>query len=257
MSELALSVKNLVCGYGGEDVIGGISFDVKKGEAVSVSGKNGCGKTTLLRCICGIIPKKSGEIIICGENTDKLTAAKRARLAALFSQTSASETVGTYTVRDTVMMGRYCRMSGIFSSPDAEDISAAEDCMRRTDVLSLADRYINELSGGQLQRVLLARTFAQQPKLILLDEPANHIDLSGLPELISMIREWTEDGGAAVGVFHDLNLCAAVSDRLILMDSGRKAADGSCSEVLRSKTLSEIYGFDVQSYMRKIAAVWG
>lgn len=128
--------------------------------------------------------------------------------------------------------------------------------MRRTGALPLADKYINELSGGQLQRVLLARTFAQQPKLILLDEPANHIDLSGLPELISMIREWTEDGGAAVGVFHDLNLCAAASDRLILMDSGKIAADGSCKEVLKSKILSEIYGFDVQAYMRKIAEIW-
>lgn len=253
---VVLSVKNLICGYGGDDIINGISFDVNSGESVSVSGKNGCGKTTLLRCICGIIPKKSGEILIDGQNTDNLKPSERARLVAMFSQTSASETVSAYTVRDTVLMGRFCHRNGIFSSITQEDISIAEDCMRRTGALPLADKYINELSGGQLQRVLLARTFAQQPKLILLDEPANHIDLSGLPELISMIREWTEDGGAIVGVFHDLNLCAAASDRLILMDNGKIAADGSCKDVLKSNILSHVYGFDVQSYMRKIAEIW-
>ena len=128
--------------------------------------------------------------------------------------------------------------------------------MKKVGIAGIENRRITEVSGGQLQRVLLARTFAQQPKLILLDEPANHIDLSGLPELISMIREWTEDGGAVVGVFHDLNLCAAASDRLILMDNGKIAADGSCKDVLKSKTLSGVYGFDVQSYMKKIAEIW-
>ena len=128
--------------------------------------------------------------------------------------------------------------------------------MEKTKISDLSSRYIGELSGGQLQRVFLAKTFAQQPKIILLDEPANHIDLSGQPELIALMRDWTASGGAAVAVFHDLSLCAAASDRMMLMDSGKKIAEGSCRDICRSDKISQIYGFDVPSYMKKMLSFW-
>ena len=179
-----------------------------------------------------------------------------AKKIALFSQTSAGGAFGSYTVFDTVMMGRYPYMTGAFASPDAEDVRIVKECMEKTRISNLSSRYIGELSGGQLQRVFLAKTFAQQPKIILLDEPANHIDLSGQPELIALMRDWTASGGAAVAVFHDLSLCAAASDRMMLMDGGKKIADGSCRDICRSDKTSQIYGFDVPSYMKKMLSFW-
>ena len=157
-----LKAENISCGYGSGDIVSGVSLELKSGEILSVAGKNGCGKTTLLRCLCGIIKPSSGHIEI---------------------------------------EGRYPYMTGAFASPDAEDVRIVKECMEKTRISNLSSRYIGELSGGQLQRVFLAKTFAQQPKIILLDEPANHIDLSGQHELIALMRDWTASGGAAVAVF--------------------------------------------------------
>ena len=254
-----LKAENISCGYGSGDIVSGVSLELKSGEILSVAGKNGCGKTTLLRCLCGIIKPSSGHIEIEDEDISPLMGKNRRELAqkiALFSQTSAGGAFGSYTVFDTVMMGRYPYMTGAFASPGAEDVRTVKECMEKTKISDLSSRYIGELSGGQLQRVFLAKTFAQQPKIILLDEPANHIDLSGQPELIALMRDWTASGGAAVTVFHDLSLCAAASDRMMLMDGGKKIAEGSCRDICRSDKISQIYGFDVPSYMKKMLSFW-
>ena len=251
-----LSAENVSCGYGGGDIVKNISFSLNGGEILSIAGKNGCGKTTLLRCLCGIIPCSSGSILIDGKNISKISRKETARLCALFSQTSAGGAFGSYTVYDTVMLGRYPYMSGAFASPSAEDREIVSDCLKKTGTEGLSHRQIGELSGGQLQRVFLAKTFAQQPKVILLDEPANHIDLSGQPELISLMRDWITPERAMIAVFHDLNLCAAASDRMLLIDGGEKITEGKCADVCRGAEISSVYGFDIAEYMRKMFSFW-
>lgn len=252
-----LTVENLTCGYGGGDIVKEASFTLERGEILSLAGENGCGKTTLLRAVCGLIPVKSGEAYIDGKPVSKIPLKERACRIALLSQTGAGGYYSDYTVMDTVLMGRYPRQTGgIFSEASPEDKAAAEKYIAETGLQGLEDRLITELSGGQLQRVFLARTFAQEPDVILLDEPANHLDLKRQTELADHLRRWVSEGRSVVGVFHDLGFAAAVSDRIMLMKDGRTVLCGKTREVLRSNELNEVFGTDVKGYMEKIAQIW-
>ena len=132
-----LKAENISCGYGSGDIVSGVSLELKSGEILSVAGKNGCGKTTLLRCLCGIIKPTSGHIEIEDEDISPLMGKNRRELAkkiALFSQTSAGGAFGSYTVFDTVMMGRYPYMTGAFASPGAEDVRILKESMEKTKI---------------------------------------------------------------------------------------------------------------------------
>ena len=252
-----LTVKNITCGYGGEDVIKDVSFTLERGGILSLAGENGCGKTTLLRAVCGLIPVKSGGAYIDGKLISDIPLKERACRIALLSQTGAGGDYSEYTVMDTVLMGRYARQKGgIFSEASPEDISAAEKYIAETGLQGLENRLITELSGGQLQRVFLARAFAQEPDVIFLDEPANHLDLKRQTELAEHLRKWVSEGKSVVGVFHDLGFAAAVSDRIMLIKDGRAVLCGGTKEVLQSKELNEVFGTDVRAYMQKIAEIW-
>lgn len=251
-----LTVKNMTCGYGGEDVIRDVSFDLERGEILSLAGENGCGKTTLLRAVCGLIPVKSGGAYIDGRLISDIPLRERACRIAMLSQTGAGGDYSDYTVRDTVLMGRYARQKSVLSEASAEDISAAEKYIAETGLQGLEDRLITELSGGQLQRVFLARAFAQEPDIIFLDEPANHLDLKMQSALAEHLKKWVAEGKSVVGVFHDLGFAAAASDRMMLIKDGRNVLCGKTGEVLRSEKLNEVFGTDVKAYMKKIADIW-
>lgn len=252
-----LTAKNITCGYGGEDVIKDVSFTLERGEILALAGENGCGKTTLLRAVCGLIPVKSGGAYIDGRLISDIPLKERACRIAMLSQTGAGGDYSEYTVMDTVLMGRYARQNGgIFSEVSPEDKSAAEKYIAETGLQGLENRLITELSGGQLQRVFLARAFAQEPDVIFLDEPANHLDLKMQTALAEHLRKWVSDGRSAVGVFHDLGFAAAVSDRIMLIKDGRSLLCGETREVLRSEKLNEAFGTDVKAYMKKIADIW-
>lgn len=251
-----LFVENLICGYGGEDVVRDVSFTLERGEILSLAGENGCGKTTLLRAVCGLISIKSGAAYIDGKRVSAIPLKERAKKIALLSQTGAGGDYSEYTVWDTVLMGRYPYQKEIFGEISQKDKAAAEKYIAETGLSGLENRLITELSGGQLQRVFLARTFAQEPDVILLDEPANHLDLRRQTELAEHLRKWVSSGKSAVGVFHDLGFAAAVSDRIMLMKDGKNVLCGETGEVLRSKELNEVFGTDVNGYMEKIAKIW-
>lgn len=252
-----LELENIFCGYGKETVIKGISLTVNEGEILSLAGANGCGKTTLLRAACGLLPIRSGSVRIDGRNIAEIPVKERACLTALLSQTGAGGDYSEYTVLETVLMGRYARQSGgIFSGVTEDDRKIAEKCISGIGLGGLEERLITELSGGQLQRVFLARAFAQEPKIIFLDEPANHLDIKHQAELFDILQDWKKQGRAAVGVFHDIGFAAAVSDRMVLMDKGKAVLSGTPADVLASDRLNDVFETDVKAYMKKLSSVW-
>ena len=252
-----LEIRNIFCGYGRGDVVKGISLTVNPGEIVSLAGPNGCGKTTLVKAACGLVPIRSGGVYINGRHVSSIPIKERARLVAMLSQTGAGGDYSDYTVKETIIMGRYARHNGsLFTEVSKEDSEIAERFIEETGLGGLENRLITELSGGQLQRVFLARAFAQDPEIIFLDEPANHLDLKHQMELYELLRRWAESGRSVVVVFHNLNIAAAVSDRILLMHDGNPVICGSPQEVVSSGKLNEVYETDIVSYMKKISALW-
>ncbi|MDE6764176.1 MAG: ABC transporter ATP-binding protein [Oscillospiraceae bacterium] len=255
MSEL--KIDGLSCGYGGADIVKNVSLNVQGGETVAIAGPNGCGKTTLLRAVCGLIPITAGGVFIDGKSVAEISPKERAQKIAMLSQTGAGGDYFGYTVLNTVLMGRYSRQKGtVFSETSREDISAAERCIAEVGLENCEDRLITELSGGQLQRVFLARAFAQEPDILLLDEPANHLDIKSQNELAELLKRFAESGKAVVGVFHDISFAAAVSDRILLMKNGEAADCGNAEDIVKSEKLSEVFGTDIRAYMKKVLKIW-
>ena len=249
-----LLVEHVTCGYSKEPIIKDISFRVEEGECLSILGPNGCGKTTLLRGISGILTPQ-GRVEICGQNILSLSPRQKALQMAFMSQLSSL--YFSYTVYETVMLGRYAHQKkGAFYTTSKEDKRIVEESLRRTDMLKLKDRLITELSGGQLQRVFLARVFAQEPQIILLDEPTNHLDLKYQVELMAALKEWVKQGErCVVGVLHDVNLALDFADKVLLMEQGKVKAIEKV-ENLDLSLISETYGMDVSGYMKSILKRW-
>ena len=249
-----LNVEHLTCGYGGKPVVKDVSFRVREGEKLCILGPNGCGKTTLLRSLAGLLPCE-GSIELAGADLRKLPARQRAQKLALMSQLSPA--AFDYTVYETVMLGRYAHQRGGLLSGESEgDRRAVEDSLILTGVWELRDRLVTELSGGQLQRVFLARAFAQEPQAILLDEPTNHLDLRYQVELIDSLRLWTaHPGRCVVGVLHDINLALSFADTVLLLDRGSVLA-WERMEDFDLSLLDGLYGMDVRGHMRQALRRW-
>ncbi|MDR0897375.1 MAG: ABC transporter ATP-binding protein [Oscillospiraceae bacterium] len=249
-----LAAKGVCAGYGGGDVVHAIDFTVSDGECLCIIGPNGCGKTTLLRALAGLLPAR-GEILLGGKPLSGMRRREVARHVALLSQ--ITQVYFAYTVYDTVMLGRYLHLRGAFRAPADADRQAVRRCLDTVGLWAQREQPIDTLSGGQLQRVFLARTLAQEPRLILLDEPTNHLDLKHQTALMQALREWSRGAGrAVVGVLHDLNLALAFADRLMLMQDGRAAALGTPQEVLTPDKLRAAFDMDVAGYMREALRRW-
>lgn len=249
-----ITVNHLSCGYGGPPVVKEVSFRVQEGERFCILGPNGCGKTTLLRAMAGLLPF-SGTVVLDGSDLRSLSARKRAQKLALMSQLTPA--AFGYTVEEAVMMGRYARRTGgPFTGESAKDRRIAQESMELTGIWELRDRLITRLSGGQLQRVYLARTFAQEPQVILLDEPTNHLDLRCQVELIESLRTWVQtEGRCIVGVLHDIDLALSFADTVLLMEEGVVLAQEAV-EGLDLSLLDRLYGMDVRGHMKAAAERW-
>ena len=249
-----LKVEHLTCGYGGAPVVNDLSFEVPAGGRLCILRPNGCGKTTLLRALAGLLPHE-GKVTAEGRDLAAMDRRQLARTVALLSQISS--VYFSYTVYETVLMGRYAHQTGgAFSGPEPEDRAIALECMERTGVADLRDRQVTELSGGQLQRVFLARTFAQQPRVILLDEPTNHLDLKYQVELVQELKAWAAgEGRCVVGVLHDVNLALDLADLFLLMEEGRARYFGPAAE-FDPAALNRVYQMDVGGYMRRSLQRW-
>jgi iron complex transport system ATP-binding protein len=253
-------VKNLCAGYGSgaikdcDDVIRNISFKAENGECLCVLGPNGCGKSTLLKSIAHILDYR-GKVLVDGGDISAIPRKQLAQKIALLSQNM--QVFFPYTVYETVSMGRYAYSQGFLKNLCAEDKTIINDTLKKLDLWDIKDRMIDELSGGTLQRVFLAKTLAQTPRLILLDEPANHLDLKHQIALLDYLKSWVKENNTSlIGVFHDLNLARYFGDTAILMNEGNLAACGVIEEMLNSGILGEVYGIDIHSFMLESLEKW-
>lgn len=242
-----LTLKNVFAGYNGINVLSDINLNVSEGENLCILGPNGCGKTTLIKTIAGLIPHK-GSIKIDGKNINTMKRIDVAKKIAVMSQISSI--YFSYTVYETVLLGRYLHMKQAFKEPSLKDKEYADKCLKAVDLMSLKNKQINTLSGGQLQRVYLARTLAQEPSIILLDEPTNHLDLKNQAELIDFLKGWSkQEGHSVIGVLHDLNLALKLADNVLLLDNGKTAAYGKTEDVISSNIINDVYDMNITGYM--------
>lgn len=250
-----LEVQDVCAGYNGTEIVHHISFQLEMGENMCILGANGCGKTTLLRAIGNLMPF-SGSVKLDGVEIRTMKRRKIAEKIALLSQISS--TYFSYTVYDTVMLGRYQHIKNrLYDRPGKADKEMVEKCLETVGLSDLAYRRIDELSGGQLQRVFLAKTLAQDPQIILLDEPTNHLDTRQQVELIQHLRRWSDDQRhAVIGVFHDLNLALRLSDKVLFMKDGSAEAFGNMKDVASRMLLQKVYGMDIAGYMDEQCANW-
>jgi iron complex transport system ATP-binding protein len=238
-----LEIKSLSVSYGDHLVLDDVSLTIKPGQILVVTGPNGAGKSTLLRAVSGVIPHKHGSMHIAGKDISHLSAAQRARYLAVVPQ--ARNLPAAFSVYQTVFLGRtpYLGWLGMPNAPDHERVHMA---LERTSTLSLSDRRVGELSGGEQQRVLLARALAQHTPALLLDEPTTHLDLHHQSGLLNLLRELiVQENIAVLMVLHDLNLASLYADEVALLVEGRVRACGSAAQVLTAQNLSAVYNIPV------------
>lgn len=250
-----LEVKNLVVGYGDVEILHNISFTVPSCKNVVILGQNGCGKTTLLKAIAGLLPYK-GSIRFNGVELSTRTIKERSREIALMSQFSMVEF--DYSVEEAVEMGRYAHQkSGFFQSKTQEDIRIVSESITVAGLQDLKDVSVKKLSGGQLQRVFFARAIAQQPNLLLLDEPTNHLDLKHQAELLHYVIDWSKKKNLmTMGVLHDINQGMKLGDYGILLKDGYIIQQGILEDIISKDSLNQVYDMNVYGYMIDSLKKW-
>ncbi len=227
----------------GKPVLSDLSFSVERGELLGIIGPNGSGKTTLIRVLGRALLPHSGTVTFEGKALSRYDRRDLARKVAVVPQETM--VAFPFTVLEIVLMGRAPYL-GRFAFERTEDIEKAREALRLTATLGFAMRRLGELSGGEKQRVILARALAQDPRLLLLDEPTTFLDLKHQLEIYRLIKKLTvEQGLTVIASSHDLNLAGMFCDRLILLDEGRKAEEGKPEKVLSRDILGSVYGVAV------------
>jgi len=239
-----LETKSLSAAYGEVEALKEVSLTVSSGEILGLIGPNGAGKSTLIRVISGVLKAARGRVILNDQNITTFSPAQRARRVAVVPQ--ARQLGGAFSVRQTVLLGRtaYLGLTGKASEQDQDIVDWAMDV---TDVTHLARRRLAEISGGEQQRVLLARALAQDAPALLLDEPTNHLDLGYQVSLLSLLRQLVEEQEYAVMMaMHDLNQVAGYADRVALLVDGELLAVGRTEEVLTPHNLEAAYNTPIE-----------
>ncbi len=235
--------RNASCGYGRNDVLHGIDLQVDKGEMVAVLGPNGSGKTTLLLALSGILPLSSGSIELDGESVSTLNDRQRAtRMASVPQKT---ETPFGLKVSSLVLMGRYPYLS-FFRGYSREDRQEAERAMKETGTRHFAERSVGELSGGESQRVIMARALAQGTDILLLDEATSGLDAARKVEIYDLLARKNRQGMTIISAIHDLNHAALYSQRLIFLKNGRVILDGPVKNTFTENNLTKIYETEIR-----------
>jgi len=238
-----LKIQNLSVSYGPRQILHDISLNVQSGEVLALIGPNGAGKSTLIRAASGVIPY-TGYVRTNGDDFASLSPIQRAKYIATVPQ--AISLPPAFTVWETVLFGRTPYL-GFLGQPSKNDEEIAHQALERINALPLVDRRVGELSGGEQQRVLLARALCQATPVLLLDEPTAHLDLQYQVSLLELVRDLAHKDNLAVLVaLHDLNLAAHYADRIALMVAGNIKAIGNAKEVIQPELIQEAYCLPVQ-----------
>jgi len=239
-----IEVKNLYYSYNNQtNIINGINFKVNEGEFVGLLGPNGAGKTTLFNIISGILPFYKGSVNIFNKNLKKMNYKERANIIGVVPQESTSNF--NFKNIDIVLMSRICKKPQ-FANEDQNDYKIALNAMKLTKTDHLAKKGYMEISGGEKQRVIIAQAIAQETKILLLDEPTSNLDINFQIEIMQMISKISKNSNITiVGIFHDMNIAAQYSDRIILISDGKIFAEGLPSEVLTPYNIKSVYNANV------------
>ncbi len=249
-----LEAENLAVRYGAFEALRGVSFSLDAGDWLMVVGPNGAGKSTLLGAVAQSVPSV-GILRCCGDDLRTLRPRERARRIGMLAQSNA---VGySFTVAEVVRLGRYAYAPGAFSKRSGDDEAQIARALAAVGLEGFAERSVLSLSGGELQRVFLAQVLAQDPTVLLLDEPGNHLDLKYQKELFALLGGWLAQGNrAVVSVVHDLSLARACGTDALLLKSGEPLAYGPIRETLSDDALRRAYDMDVSAWMRSLLGQW-
>ncbi len=238
-SDVLLRAEVVSVAAGGRDVLRDVSLTVAAGEVLGLIGPNGAGKSTFVRAATGIVPLTAGSIEVAGQRLEALNQRERARLVAVVQQ--LPEAPATMTVAELVLLGRSPHL-GLLARESAHDFAVAEAAMRRAGCDALAERALGTLSGGERRRAFIARALAQEPRLLLLDEPTANLDVQAQCETLELLRALAAEGVGVLVVAHDLTLAAAYCDRLMLLAQGSVVATGTPADVLTAANVRGVYG---------------
>ena len=249
-----LEVSRLSVQFGQKKIVDGLSFTVEEGQWLMIVGPNGAGKSTALNAVTQGAPY-TGRVLFAGQDVAKMKPALRAQAIGVLAQ---NHFVGYgFTVEEVVRLGRFAYAGGLFGRSQTEDREKVEQALTLAGLQDKRRQSVLTLSGGELQRTFLAQVFAQNPKLLILDEPANHLDLIYQKHIFSLIEAWLKQPGRAViSVVHDLSLAKKYGTHAVLMDCGRCAAQGKTAEVMTRERLEAVYGMDVYGWMRDLLGQW-
>ena len=234
-------VKDLVTGYGQDDVIKDVSFTILKNKLTVIAGPNGCGKSTLLKTISGLIKKNGGNILVDGVDISALSLLDRAKKIAYLSQ---NRTVPDIAVKNLVLHGRFAYLS-YPRRYRAEDRRAVDEALKKLEIEDLKDKMVGELSGGERQKVYLAMALAQGSDYLLLDEPTTFLDIYHQFQLLDMAKGLCNEKRSVVMVLHNIEHALSIADNIILMNEGRVLLQGSVDEVFNSKLIDKVFNIEL------------
>lgn len=239
----SIITNNLTFAYGNKNILDALSLEIEKGSFVSIIGPNGSGKSTLLKNISAEFTPQKGFVLLENKNINKIKKKALAKTIAVVPQETGGDFA--FSVMETVLMGRMPHQKR-FESDSLRDVEIALRAMDLTNVRYLRDRSVNELSGGEKQRVIVARALTQEPKVLLLDEPTSNLDIQHQYELLELLENLNKTQGLTViAVLHDLNLAAQFSHKIILLNQGRITAYGSPAEVLTVQNIRDNYHIEI------------
>jgi iron complex transport system ATP-binding protein len=239
---MRLEARGISVAFAGKPALDDVTFALASGELVAVVGPNGSGKTTLLRALLGLVAARTGATLLDGRSIHEWT--RRALAESIAALPQREEPAFPLTVREALLMGRWARLGPIASVTEADE-EAIADALARCDVTGFEQRGIETLSGGEWQRVRLARALASMPRLLLLDEPTAALDIGHEMELFELLRRLVADGLGVLVITHQLNLAARYADRMVLLDGGHVMAEGLPEEVLRADVVSKVFSWPV------------
>ena len=241
---MELKILDLSFSYNSTKTLDSIALKIKGRDILCIIGPNGSGKTTLLKCMNKKLKPTTGAVLVNDINILRMNRKEVAKNIGAVPQVSTVSF--PFTVYDLVMMGRYSHMRR-FSAENENDRAVVSQCLARTGIVHMADRLITEISGGEYQKVVIARALAQQPKILLLDEVTSHLDINHQIEILELVKTLSEtENLAIVMVLHDLSLAARYSTKTIMLQKGRVFACGRPEDVISIENIRDVYGIEVE-----------